>query len=119
MAFGEETAVENLMLEKFGPEGVWFDPEFINFHAVRPEKYLIWNLVREQFQRGIARAQLAKAGITGTSCPIVPECLRPSPAPPEMATAGPSNLQHKAVNFALGAVRYAGSAWPGSAGGTG
>ena len=63
MAFGEETAVEALMLERFGPDAVWFDPDFINFHAVRPEKYLWRNLPREQFQRGTARARLIQDGI--------------------------------------------------------
>ena len=112
MAFGEETAVENLMLATFGPEAVWFDAEFVNFHAVRPEKYRWQNLAREQFQRGTARAQLAKAGLAGASSSIVPDCLKPRPAPPELAAATSPNLRQSAVKLALGAARYAGVIWP-------
>ena len=86
MAFGEETAVEALMLERFGPDAVWFDPDFINFHAVRPEKYLWRNLLREQFQRGTARARLIQDGIgNAATSRTVPECLKPQPIPQKRA----------------------------------
>ena len=112
MAFGEETAVENLMLETFGPGSVWFDPEFVNFHAVRPEKYRWRNLVREQFQRGVARAQLANAATSGASGRMpVPCCLRPRASPPGVAARQPSCLRHDVLNVTLGIVRRLGGLW--------
>lgn len=111
MAFGEETAVESLMLERFGPDAVWFDPDFINFHAVRPEKYLWRNLLREQFQRGKARAQLVRDGIGAVDTAIIPECLKPRTAPRNHAHISPPALQHKLANLAFGVTRRAGVAW--------
>ena len=69
-------------------DNVWFDPDFINFHAVRPEKYRIGDLVLEQFQRGLARAELVNAGIVIAPDGRVPECLKPRPAPQAKELAG-------------------------------
>ena len=112
LAFGEETAVENLMLQRFGPQSVWFDAEFVNFHAVRPEKYRLPTLIGEQVLRGVARVELARAGLIPRPGEIVPDCLKPRPRPlPEAAAAG--RWQHRAVRLGLGLVRRAGVAWAG------
>ena len=106
MAFGEETAVEALMLERFGPDAVWFDPDFINFHAVRPEKYLWRNLPREQFQRGTARARLIQDGIgNAATSRTVPECLKPRPVPKNV----PKNASQRHALGARGPRRERGS----------
>ena len=112
LAFGEETAVENLMLERFGGYSVWFDAEFVNFHAVRPEKYLMRNLMREQFLRGVAREELRRAGLVAAPGGIVPECLKPRLERPALtAAAMQSHWRHRYVRLGLGAVRRAGVAW--------
>ena len=90
---------------------LWFDPDFINFHAVRPEKYRIGDLVLEQFQRGLARAELVNAGIVIAPDGRVPECLKPRPAPQIVLAATQPNWQHKAVNLSLGLFRRAGMMW--------
>ena len=114
LAFGEETAVENLMLERFGGEAVWFDADFVNFHAVRPEKYRMRNLIHEQFLRGMARAELTRAGLVAAPGGDVPECLKPHPERPARVAAGmASHWQHRCVRLGLGAVRRAGVAWSG------
>lgn len=115
MAFGEETAVETLMLERFGPDAVWFDPEFFNFHAVRPEKYVWRNLLREQFQRGQARAQLIQDGVGPANSGLVPECLKPRPMPASgplsHTRADRPSLQQKIAHLAFGITRRAGALW--------
>ena len=114
LAFGEETAVENLMLARFGPASVWFDADFVNFHAVRPEKYRLRTLVREQFLRGIARVELTRAGLVAVPGDAVPECLRPrTDLAVQLTPWFPSRWRHRVVTLGLGAVRRAGVAWAG------
>lgn len=109
MAYGEETAVENLMLARFGPDAVWFDPDLVNYHAVRPEKYRWRNLLAEQFGRGVARAELESSGLLAGQDVAVPDCLRPRPAPADALAA--THWQHRAVRLGLGVVRRAGVMW--------
>ncbi len=109
MAYGEETAVENSMLERFGPDAVWFDPGLVNYHAVRPEKYSWRALIAEQFRRGMARADLGAAGLIVGDDVSVPECLRPRPRPAEMIAG--DRWQHRAVRLGLGVARRAGVMW--------
>jgi len=109
MAYGEETAVENLMLERFGPDAVWFDPELVNYHAVRPEKYSLRALIVEQFKRGMARADLGASGLIAGNDVSVPASLRPCPRPAGMVVE--DRWQHRAVRLSLGIVRRAGVIW--------
>jgi glucosyl-dolichyl phosphate glucuronosyltransferase len=80
VGFGEETDAEERILQRYGPDAVWFDPEFVNFHLVRPEKYQWNSLIREHFQRGGARAHvarlLASKPADGGAAPA-PDCLKP------------------------------------------
>lgn len=80
IAFGEETDVEERILRRFGPDSVFYDPDFYNLHAVRPEKFRWRYLIRENFQRGVSRATVFKAAAAGTEASrdvAVPACLRP------------------------------------------
>ena len=72
--YGEETDVECRILQRYGPDAVWYDPKFVNFHLVRPDRYRWRPLLREHFQRGIARARVARTADSGVA---VPDCLRP------------------------------------------
>lgn len=113
MAFGEETVVENRILTEFGVEAVWFDAELINLHAVRPEKYRWRNMIREHFQRGVARSELSAAGQVAANLPdeAVPGCLRPQPAPSQGRWAKNRQWQHVAIHYGLAAMRRAGLIW--------
>lgn len=75
MGYGEETAVEMKMLEKYGPDAVWFDADFINYHLVRPEKYKWSFLLKEHFLRGRAQAKLSKS-LTEQIVRDIPDCLK-------------------------------------------
>lgn len=111
MGYGEETAVEMKMLEKFGPEAVWFDPQFINYHLVRPEKYKWPYLIRENFLRGVARAKLAKTPMERID-QIVPDCLKAKKTKksPDQNKGKPS-LNNLAYEKGLPLVRTAGVIW--------
>lgn len=109
MAYGEETAVENLMLTRFGPDAVWFDPDLVSYHAVRPEKYSWRALVAEQFKRGVARADLGASGLIAGGEIAVPECLKPRPRTGAKMAA--ERWQHRLVQLGLGVVRRAGVMW--------
>ena len=110
IGFGEETLVEAAIISRFGPDRVWFDPAFINFHAVRPEKYRLRHMVHEHFLRGIARAELqASTAIAAQSGPI-PPCLRARPAPRRNSNGG-WRWQQGALHYGLAVVRRAGIFW--------
>ena len=114
LAFGEETAVENRMVATFGPDAVWFDPDLVNLHAVRPEKYRWRQMLKEHFLRGMARGELQAAGLVAQPGEVVPAALRPRPRPPEAAgpaVSGVTRLQDRAVRLGLGVTRRAGLAW--------
>ena len=115
LAYGEETAVENRMVATFGPDAVWFDPDLVNLHAVRPEKYEWRQLLREHFLRGMARGELQAAGLVARPGETVPETLRPRPRPvaaaAEPALPELARLLDRAVRVGLGATRRAGLAW--------
>lgn len=112
MGFGEETAVELAIVARFGPERIWFDPDFINFHAVRPEKYRVRHMLVEHFRRGIARAQLQASAAREADHGPVPECLQPRPTPVQDQRSRSSCWQHLAIHYGLAVVRYTGQFWP-------
>ncbi len=108
IGFGEETLVELAIVSRFGGERVWFDPEFINFHAVRPDKFRVSHMLREHFQRGIARAKLPGfSSIIDRAAPT-PESLRARPAPVRVVQRG-RRLQQRALHYGLAAVRRFGA----------
>ena len=111
LAFGEETAVENRMLAMFGADAVWFDPDLVNFHAVRPEKFRWRQMLREHFLRGMARGELQAAGLVSPPGDPVPETLRPRPRPNAGTSGIRADLPGETVRLCLGAVRRAGLAW--------
>lgn len=111
LGYGEETAVELAIIARFGPDRIWFDPQFKNFHAVRPEKFRIAHMLRENFGRGMARAKLQARAAHEADLGPVPECLRPAPAPPRQRQPNGNRWQHAAMHFGLAAVRRAGLYW--------
>jgi GT2 family glycosyltransferase len=108
VGYGEETDLELRLLERFGPDCVWFDTEFINYHLVLPSKYNWGPLLREHFARGLARAHVsARAGVAchqDRAC--IPESLRPRTPP----TAALERLgwQNIAYEYGLPLVRILG-----------
>ena len=108
--FVEETAVELAILARYGPERIWFDPDFVNFHAVRPEKFRWSVLAREHFFRGMARAEIAASGALAPAQEPVPDCLRPRPPPADVAARRTPPSAH-AMRLLLAGVRRAGGAW--------
>ena len=58
LGYGEETAVEEVLLQDYPPQSIHYDPDLFNFHLVRPEKYQWSHLLHEHFSRGLSRAYI-------------------------------------------------------------
>lgn len=108
--FGEETAVELALVARYGGDRIWFDPEFFNFHAVRPEKFSWLHMVREHFMRGMARGEVQSRAALAEVGAVVPECLRARPRPAE-TVARSATWRARAMRLGLGVVRRVGLGW--------
>jgi glycosyltransferase involved in cell wall biosynthesis len=106
--YGEETELELRILAQANGNRVWYDPDFHCFHLVLPNKYQWGPLLKEHFQRGIARARVARSVRKSRhGAPInVPDCLRPQPAP--KTDHVPFRWQHLAYEKGLALVRQTG-----------
>lgn len=106
--YGEETELELRILANTGGRCVWYDPDFHCFHLVLPNKYHWKPLLKEHFQRGLARARLARMQREQPqSVPItIPDCLRPRRS--GIAEPVPFHWQHLAYERGLALVRRAG-----------
>ncbi|MDX9768218.1 MAG: glycosyltransferase family 2 protein [Ectothiorhodospiraceae bacterium] len=108
--YGEETDAELRILARYGPDAVWFDPEFVNFHLVRPERYDWRALIAEHVERGRSRARVAR-GLAAAGTPpteAIPDCLRPRPQTGRARR--PLRWQNLAYDYGLPLLRVLGYA---------
>lgn len=58
MAYGEETALQHAIREKYGPASIYYDPALYVYHLVRPEKMSVWWVMKRRFLGGAAAAMI-------------------------------------------------------------
>lgn len=63
MRYGEENALVASMWDTYGPDGIVYDEQLINYHLVRPEKYAWSHILKDNFGRGVARGRLYVMGL--------------------------------------------------------
>lgn len=53
MAYGEETALQHALREKYGPDCIYYDPALYVYHLVRPEKMSVWWVMKRRYLGGL------------------------------------------------------------------
>jgi len=53
MAYGEETALQNVLRERFGTDCIYYDPDLWVYHLVRPEKMSVRWIMKRRFLGGL------------------------------------------------------------------
>jgi glycosyltransferase involved in cell wall biosynthesis len=78
MAYGEETALQGALRQRFGPGCVYYEPALYVYHLVRPEKMSIRWIMRRRYLGGLYgyRCGGVERPVTGSRFGLMLKCAR-------------------------------------------